>query len=429
MLSQKNLILSLSLLFYLLPAALITGPFFSDLIITILAIFFLFISLKNKEWIYYNNFYTKFFFIFYIYLLISSIWSENPLNSLKSSIPYIRFLLFSLAIVYLSKVNKNFYNSFFKFTFLTLLFVIIDAYIQFVFGKNLFNEEIYHLRDSNTLTLSTRVSGLFGDELILGSYISRLIFILTGLYIFCEKKYNHLFFSIFLISAFIIVFITGERLAFFIILFCIVYIFTLISNYRSKFIIILTVSFSIIFLIVAMNEGIKNRMIISTFAFLDNDKPRSYNNEENFMIFSGDHHEIYLAAYKMFLDKPLLGQGHKMYKENCKNYKNRSVSSCSTHPHNILLQIGVENGVIGLLFLFAIYLYLIKLFFYNLKKSRKYEKNKSFFFQICLLSIITANIFPLVPSGNFFNNWLSILYYLPIGLYLSTTISKDNRYE
>ena len=380
MLSQKNLILSLSLLFYLLPAALITGPFFSDLIITILAIFFLFISLKNKEWIYYNNFYTKFFFIFYIYLLISSIWSENPLNSLKSSIPYIRFLLFSLAIVYLSKVNKNFYNSFFKFTFLTLLFVIIDAYIQFVFGKNLFNEEIYHLRDSNTLTLSTRVSGLFGDELILGSYISRLIFILTGLYIFCEKKYNHLFFSIFLISAFIIVFITGERLAFFIILFCIVYIFTLISNYRSKFIIILTVSFSIIFLIVSMNEGLKNRMIISTFAFLDNDKPRSYNNEENFMIFSGDHHELYLAAYKMFLDKPLLGQGHKMYKENCKNYKNRSVSSCSTHPHNILLQIGVENGVIGLLFLSAIYLYLIKLFFYNLKKPKKYEKNKFFFF-------------------------------------------------
>ena len=174
---------------------------------------------------------------------------------------------------------------------------------------------------------------------------------------------------------------------------------------------------------------VKNRMIISTFAFLDNDKPRSYNNEENFMIFSGDHHELYLAAYKMFLDKPLLGQGHKMYKENCKNYKNRSASSCSTHPHNILLQIGVENGVIGLLFLSAIYLYLIKLFFYNLKKPKKYEKNKSFFFQICLLSIITANIFPLVPSGNFFNNWLSILYYLPIGLYLSTTISKDNRYE
>ena len=67
MLNQKNLILGISLLFYLLPAALITGPFFSDLIITIMGIFFLIVSLKNKEWIYYNNYFTKFFSLFYIY--------------------------------------------------------------------------------------------------------------------------------------------------------------------------------------------------------------------------------------------------------------------------------------------------------------------------------------------------------------------------
>ena len=40
MLNQKNLILIFSFLFYLLPAALITGPFLSDLIITSLGIFF-----------------------------------------------------------------------------------------------------------------------------------------------------------------------------------------------------------------------------------------------------------------------------------------------------------------------------------------------------------------------------------------------------
>ena len=435
MLNQKNLILGISLLFYLLPAALITGPFFSDLIITTMGIFFLIVSLKNKEWIYYNNYFTKFFSLFYIYLLVSSIWAEHTLYSLKSSVPYLRFLLFSLAVVYLSKKNKNLYNSFFKFTFLTLLIVIIDAYAQFLFGKNLFSQEIYNLKDPYTLTFTTRISGLFGDELILGSYLSRLIFVLVGLYIFCEKKYNNLIFFIFLIFAFIIVFITGERLAFFILLFCIFYILMQTRSYRSRFIIVLIVSFSAIFLTVSMNIGIKNRMIISTFAFLQpelptgNDETRPYTNEEKIVIFSPDHHEIYLHAYKMFLNKPILGHGHKMYRKNCKNYKERSNSSCSTHPHNIVLQIGVDNGIIGLLFLFAIYLYLIKLFFYNLKMSKKHETDKSKFFQICLLSIITANIFPLVPSGNFFNNWISILYYLPISLYLSIIINKDNKYE
>ena len=184
MLNQKNLILGISLLFYLLPAALITGPFFSDLIITTMGIFFLIVSLKNKEWIYYNNYFTKFFSLFYIYLLVSSIWAEHTLYSLKSSVPYLRFLLFSLAVVYLSKKNKNLYNSFFKFTFLTLLIVIIDAYAQFLFGKNLFSQEIYNLKDPYTLTFTTRISGLFGDDKKMGSYILRLLPILIYIAVF-----------------------------------------------------------------------------------------------------------------------------------------------------------------------------------------------------------------------------------------------------
>ena len=40
MLNHKNFVLCVSFLFYLLPAALITGPFFSDLIITIMGFFF-----------------------------------------------------------------------------------------------------------------------------------------------------------------------------------------------------------------------------------------------------------------------------------------------------------------------------------------------------------------------------------------------------
>ena len=43
--TQKNLNSITSFLFYLLPAALVTGPFLSDLIITLMGIFFLFFSI------------------------------------------------------------------------------------------------------------------------------------------------------------------------------------------------------------------------------------------------------------------------------------------------------------------------------------------------------------------------------------------------
>ena len=140
MFEKKKINTIIPYLFYLLPAALISGPFLSDLIITILGIYFLVNSLKYKKWSYYNNFFTKFLLLFYFYLILSSIWADDTISSLKSSVPYIRFLLFSLSIVYLANLNKDFYKSFFKFLFFTLFLLILDSYIQLIFGKNLLNQ-------------------------------------------------------------------------------------------------------------------------------------------------------------------------------------------------------------------------------------------------------------------------------------------------
>ncbi len=422
MFEQKKINSIISYLFYLLPAALISGPFLSDLIITILGIYFLVNSLKYKKWSYYNNFFTKFFLLFYFYLILSSIWAADTISSLKSSVPYIRFLLFSLSIVYLANLNKDFYKSFFKFLFFTLFILILDSYIQLIFGKNLLNQNIYYLKDSSTQTLTIRLSSLFGDELVLGSFISRIIFIFLGLYFIFYKKINSYLFITFLLSSFVIVFYSGERLAFFIILFCMLYICLQLKKYRKVIVSVSLLLASIIFLIITFNENVKNRMLLSTFAFLNSDKVVQYNSPEKFLIFSPDHHELYVAAYKMFLNKPILGHGHDMYYKNCGDFK-RSVSSCSTHPHNIFLQIAVENGIIGLLFLISIYLYLCFQFFYNFF-SKDISQNSYHYLKICLLSIISANFFPFVTSGNFFNNWMSVLFYLPVGLYLSLSVSN-----
>ena len=38
--------------------------------------------------------------------------------------------------------------------------------------------------------------------------------------------------------------------------------------------------------------------------------------------------------------------------------------------------------------------------------------------EVCLFSAIIISLWPLSPSGSFFNNWMSIVYYFPIGLIL-----------
>ena len=56
-----------------------------------------------------------------------------------------------------------------------------------------------------------------------------------------------------------------------------------------------------------------------------------------------------------------------------------------------------------------------------LSKERPYTD-----YQICLLAGFFITVWPLSPSGNFFNNWLMIIYSLPIGFYLQSIYSKKH---
>ena len=46
---------------------------------------------------------------------------------------------------------------------------------------------------------------------------------------------------------------------------------------------------------------------------------------------------------------------------------------------------------------------------------------------IALLAGILITLWPFSPNGNFFNNWLMVVYSLPVGLYLQSIYSKKNR--
>ena len=48
-------------------------------------------------------------------------------------------------------------------------------------------------------------------------------------------------------------------------------------------------------------------------------------------------------------------------------------------------------------------------------------------YQVCLLAGILITVWPFSPNGNFFNNWLAIIYSLPIGFYLQSIYSKKIR--
>jgi O-antigen ligase len=135
-------------------------------------------------------------------------------------------------------------------------------------------------------------------------------------------------------------------------------------------------------------------------------------------IFTSTHDSLYRTSWNMFLDKPILGHGPKLFRVKCKDEKFKvGDSKCHTHPHNFYIQLLAETGIIGFSFLFGLLIY----FFYLIYKQviNKYFLKRDFLsdYQICLLAGLLITIWPLIPNGSFFNNHLMLLYSLQIGFF------------
>ena len=89
-------------------------------------------------------------------------------------------------------------------------------------------------------------------------------------------------------------------------------------------------------------------------------------------------------------------------------------NGCNTHPHNFYLQFLSELGIIGLLFLVSIYIFV----FYMICKILliKFKKGK-ISSDLILYGNYYAILFPIIPSGNFFNNYLCLLIFLPLCMF------------
>ena len=56
-------------------------------------------------------------------------------------------------------------------------------------------------------------------------------------------------------------------------------------------------------------------------------------NDDKLYIFSKPHNDMYISAYRIFLDNKFFGVGPRQFRNECENYSVSSYS-CETHPHN-----------------------------------------------------------------------------------------------
>ena len=203
---------------------LIAGPAPTDIALSLTGILFIIYSIKNKRKINFFNKFVLLFIIFYFYILLRSIFSENFLLSLENSLFYFRYLFFILSVDLVVSKNSKIYNYLFISLSISFFILIFDGYYQYFTGFNIFGFEYYGFR----------LSSLFLDEKILGSYLSRLTPIFIGLTIllYGDTKHKIIISLILVLLIDILVILSGERSSIFYIFLSTFLITILISKWK-----------------------------------------------------------------------------------------------------------------------------------------------------------------------------------------------------
>jgi len=397
----NNILLILTVL---LPIGLLVSTGASEAIVILLSLFFLIYSLSKNNFYWINNKYFYLLMLLWLSLIINFIFSKNQELALFRSFGFIKYIIYIFAIKYLLNENKN---SEILFIFLSFIIALItfDIYFEYIYKKN-----ILGFQSSD----SSRIASFLRKELKIAHYLLGFCLISIGYYFEKFKDKSYKFKIAGYVSVLIIltsIFLTGERANSIKAFFCIFIFFLLAKNSFKYKNILLMITIVLPIIIYFSSERIKGR--------LDMYLSQKYGNENFVKTFKESHHGAhYYTAFEIFKSYPIFGIGNKNFRVECSNekYDNKSYARiserCSTHPHQIYLELISEHGIIGsIIILFVI--------FYSIFKSFVNFNKKQNFIQLGAILFVVSTFMPFIPSGSFFTSFDATIFWFNYAIMLS----------
>lgn len=272
----------------------------------------------------------EFFVLFILSVLLSTVFSIHPKLSIKYAVNYIFVFIFYSVFINNIKTSKELYRVITAVTIATLIVSFYGLLQKFVIGVavNLSQTDM-----SISQELSGRVYSTMGNPNVLGEYYLLTIPLIVTNFLCNERKSIKALSAFTVIISLFVILTTGSRSAWASFAVCVV-VFVLL--YKPKLLPILFMLGLISFFF--MPQTIQTR-VVSMF-----NKSDSSINYRKY---------IYESANLMRRDFQFIGGvglGNEVFQGAFENYKVSALSTVA-HCHNLYLQLTIEMGIFGLLFL------------------------------------------------------------------------------
>ena len=415
----------LNLLIWSLPFSIILGNLFINLNLLFIILVGIYIFRKNL-----NQFiikYINYVVLFLIFIFINLFLSSDLNLSLKGFFGLLKNIFFSLIFYFWLKYKNDNLKSILLSIVLAQLILIISLYINLgvIFFFN------------TSLEYGGRIGGLFQDENVAGSYIIK--FLIPSVFLFVIFFKNKKYLIHFLLLSFVSILFTGDRAPVFLFFLAIIFLIIFNKTLKLKNSLLFLLSLGLIILIfflsslnfrdkVTYTSGQLGLKYIEKKIFniqKDYFKEKEYNYSEwiksekrdgEYNFTDTQWFDHYSKAFEIGKHNLLFGSGIKTFRKACKdpkyNIKFKDSGDpnfgCSTHPHNIYIEVFSETGIIGIIIFLSIIFTLII----------KSTKNKDYELKMIIYTYLLIIFFPLQTTGSFFSTFNGIFYFICLSLVL-----------
>lgn len=370
----------------LFPFILFCGNAIVDIAISTIAVFFLLNCYIKKDYKWTNNAWFVAALTFWGYAVLRSFFTEKPTVALASTLPFCRFFIFAAAIAFWLFKDSKTQKPLFLSLILCIAVVSLDAIFQYIFGFDFFgNTPVNNSTYVRLVNFAGKQS--IGITLASISFLSVAHFI--DLFNDTKSTYKHKAISIiFILIAFLAVMLSGERTAFLMMILGYAILLWKVKIYKKLLMLkIVAVAALGLIAIITTNSMVLERQVKKSIQEIENFESSSYG-------------RIFHTGIELFKQNPIFGIGSKHFQSECDKMANPdSYYYCSTHPHNIYIQMLTEFGIVGFVLFIFILFNIAKLCWYNkaalCKDSIAFAAFLSFWFKYI----------PIISTSSYFIAW------------------------